>query len=503
MSVLQLTRVGYDLPDGPLFDDVSLTLTRGSRVALIGENGAGKTTLLRLAAGELEPDRGQVSVQGRAVMLSQHLPEQPEAPGSGGELQRRRLEALLDTSADLYLLDEPTHHLDAEAMDWLAYSLKALDAGLLFVSHDRVFLEEVATDVAFLERGELSVESGDYSAASARREAESAAQLRRHNAQRHKRASLEREFHRQRSRAKSADRFNHRRAEGQPLILAKGKAEGVARTLARRAKALESRLDHEAVVEKPWQDNRRLEFVAQPPTSGPNEVITAERLVVRRGGKLIVGGLAGVGVGGLGVDSPGADGAGVDRLGVDLHVRRGERIALVGPNGSGKSTLLGVLTGTLEPEGGSVRLGAGLEEVTSDQGAEPWRGASTVGEVLYQVNEDLADADVWRLTAAVGVPSGPQRLLAELSGGERRRLTLARIAASKAHLLVLDEPTHHLDLRAVEALEALLETFTGTLLLATHDRRLVARVATRLWRFGGEEGMVEELLPEPASGVST
>src|SRR5690606_6259968 len=98
MSVLQLTRVGYDLPDGPLFDDVSLTLTRDSRVALIGENGAGKTTLLRLAAGELEPDRGQVSVQGRAVMLSQHLPEQPEAPGSGGELQRRRLEALLDTS---------------------------------------------------------------------------------------------------------------------------------------------------------------------------------------------------------------------------------------------------------------------------------------------------------------------------------------------------------------------------------------------------------------------
>lgn len=476
MSILQFHDVGYDLPDAPLFDGVSFTLARGSRVALVGANGAGKTTILRLAAGELEPDRGRVSVNGLAMFLPQHLPEAPDVPGSGGEVQRRRLEALLSRSADLYLLDEPTHHLDAENMAWLEQRLLASGAAVLLVSHDRGFLDAVTTDVAFLERGKLSVESGNYSEATARRAAEDAAALRRHNVQVRKKAALEREFHRTRSQARSADKFSHRRAGAQPLMAAKNKAEDVARTLARRAKALESRLEDLELDEKPWQDNRRLEFVAQPATPGPNEVITAEGLVVTRGGKVIAGGAA--------------------LKGVDLHVRRGERVALVGPNGSGKSTLLGVLSGRSEPDAGTVTLGSGLRVAVSDQASEPWgegdSRAATVGDALRQVNERLSDSEVWRVTAAVGVPSGPGRALADLSGGERRRLTLARIAAMSCHLLVLDEPTHHLDLRAVEALEALLETYTGTLLFATHDRRLVERVATRVWRLGGEDGVVED-----------
>lgn len=467
MSVLQITNLGYDLPGATLFDDVTLTLARGSRVAMVGENGAGKTTLMSMAAKRLEPDRGSVTLNGTAAMLEQHLPEEPEVPGSGGEVQRRRLEALFARTADLYLLDEPTHHLDVQAMEWLQWQLLALDAAVLFVSHDRTFLDAIATEVAFLERGSLTVEAGNYSEATARREADAAARLRRHGSDVRKRAALESEFQRQRSQARSGEKFNHRRGDGQPLILAKGKAESFARTMARRAASLATRLEREEVEEKPWQDNRRLEFVAQPTSPGPNEVITTEGLVVRRGGKSIVSGL-------------------------DLYVRRGERIALVGPNGSGKSTLLSVLRGDTLPDGGSVRLGLGLLVSASDQAAEPWTDASTVGDVLYQVNDSLVDAEVWRVTASVGVPSSPQRSLADLSGGERRRLTLARIAVSDAQLLVLDEPTHHLDLRAVEALEGLLESFTGTLLLATHDRRLVEMAATRVWRLDGEGGFSDE-----------
>jgi ATP-binding cassette subfamily F protein 3 len=104
--------------------------------------------------------------------------------------------------------------------------------------------------------------------------------------------------------------------------------------------------------------------------------------------------------------------------------------------------------------------------------------------MLRDLNPGITDTDIWRVTASVGVPSAPERPLSDLSGGERRRLTLARIAVTDAHLLVLDEPTHHLDVRAVEALESLLESFTGTLLLATHDRLLVERLATSVWRFG-------------------
>src|SRR5690606_13380234 len=149
-------------------------------------------------------------------------------------------------------------------------------------------------------------------------------------------------------------------------------------------------------------DYRCLAFEAQQTAPVPNEWISAGGLVVRRGGKTIL------------------DGA-------DLYVRRGERVALVGPNGAGKSTLLSVLRGETPPDAGSVRLGMGLQVSLSDQAAEPWSQADTVGEVLYQVNERLVDAEVWRVTAAVGVPSGPERSLADLSGGERRRLTLARI----------------------------------------------------------------------------
>ena len=465
MSLLTFSGVGFDLPDAPLFDDVDLTLDRGDRVALVGENGAGKSTLLHLAAGLLDPDRGRVLVRADAAYLPQFLPDRPEVPGSGGEMQRRRLENLLAPRPDLLLLDEPTHHLDIQAIQWLEHHLLSVarDAAVLFVSHDRAFLDAVATHAAFLERGALRVEAGNYTAATERRTARDEATLRKHQAQVRDHARLRAEAGRQQSRALSAGRFNKRRAEGQPLLLAKNKAENVSNTLARRARSIATRLEREEVIDKPWQDNRRLEFIAAPTAPGPNEVVTAEGLVIRRAGRIIVPGL-------------------------DLYVRRGERIALVGPNGSGKTTTLDVLSGRRPPDAGTVRLGLGLRVARADQTGEPWDGALgailSVGDVLHQVNPALTDPEVWRVTAAVGVPSGPDRPVAELSGGERRRLTLACIAAVDAHLLVLDEPTHHLDLRAVEALEALLESFTGTLLFASHDRRLVERIATRVWLFG-------------------
>lgn len=467
MSVLRLNKVGIDLPEGTLFDEVDLVLERGMRVAISGENGAGKTTLMRIAAEEVEPDRGTTELRGSVGWLPQHLPDTLEHPGSGGERQRRRLEELLTRSHDLLLLDEPTHHLDVGAMAWLESALLSSDAAVLFVSHDRAFLDAVATHVGFLERGAWRLETGNYSQATERRRGEDAVNARRHHVQIRKVAALEAEFHRQRSKAKSADRFNHKRASGQPLILAKGKAENVSNTLAGRARALKTRLAREEVVAKPWEDRRRLGFSAQPSSPGPSEVLRAEGIVVSRGGRQVIGG-----------------------DGVDIHVRRGDKIALVGPNGSGKSTLLAVLMGTLEPDAGQVVLGTGLRIGFTDQAREPWGDATTVGDVLKRVRSNLLDADVWRVTAEVGVPSGPGRSVADLSGGERRRLTLAQIAVSDGHLLVLDEPTHHLDLRAVEALEKLLVEYSGTLLLATHDRRLVERVANRVWRLG--DGRLEE-----------
>ena len=465
MPILRLSGVGVDAGDRTLFDDVHLHLAAGRRLALVGENGAGKSTLLRVAAGLQAPDRGRVHRTGRVGHLDQVLPDD-EPPGSGGERQRRRLEALRASGSDLLLLDEPTHHLDGEALAWLEAWLIASGAALLFVAHDRAFLDAVATDVAFLERGTLRIEAGGYAVASARRAAADAAGARRHRADAARRAGLAAAAQREGSRARSVGAFDPRYADGTSKLAAKNRAESASNTLARRTRAMRARLEREAAAPKPYEDRRRLDFVARLADRGPQEVVTARELVVRRGGRTLAAGL-------------------------DLHVRRGDRVALVGPNGAGKSTLLDVVTGRRPPDGGSLRLGTGLRVAHVDQLAEPWTeaGASTVGDVLRGVRPDLRPGDVWRATADAGVPSSPERPVAELSGGERRRLTLACIAVADAHLLVLDEPTHHLDVRAVEALEALLAGFAGTLLLASHDRRLVDRVATRVWRFTMEGGL--------------
>ncbi len=468
MPSLRLSGVGVDLGDRTLFDDVLLHLHAGQRLALVGENGAGKSTLLRVAAGLCVPDRGRVHREGRVGHLDQMLPDDGP-PGSGGEHQRRRLEALSASGADVLLLDEPTHHLDGEALAWFEAWLIASDAAVLFVAHDRAFLDAVATDVAFLERGALRIDAGAYAEAIARRAAADAAGVRRHRADTARRASLAGAVQREGSRARSVGTFDPRYADGTSKLLAKNRAESASNTLARRTRAMRARLEREPPVAKPYEDRRRLGFVARPADRGPLEVVTAHDLVVRRGGRTLVAGL-------------------------DLYVRRGDRVALVGPNGAGKSTLLDVLTGRRAPDAGSVRLGVGLAVAHVDQVAEPWTrargsGAGTVGDVLRSVRSDVRPADVWRATAEAGIPSAPDRPVDELSGGERRRLTLACVAVADAHLLVLDEPTHHLDVRAVEALEALLEGFPGTLLIASHDRRLVARLATQVWRFSTEGGL--------------
>lgn len=457
---LRCLDVGVDHPnaDTALFDGVRLDLAAGRRIALVGDNGAGKSTLLRVAAGRQTPDRGRVVRLGSIGWLDQAL-DDDGPPGSGGERQRARLAALRRADPDLLLLDEPTLHLDEDGLAWLEAWLTSVRAGVLVVAHDRAFLEAIATDVAFLERGRLHLERGGYADATTRRAARDDAQRRRHRADEARQAALRDAFQRERSRARSAGHFDHRRADGQAHILVRNRAESASKTLARRAAAIAERIARVEVAERPFEDRRRLTLHAAPQDAGPTEVVVARDLTVHRGGRTIVDG-------------------------VDLVLRRGERLALIGPNGCGKTTLLEVLAGVRPPAAGEVRHGPGLRVALVDQVLAPAAGAATVGALLRAARAELRDADVWRLTAEAGVPSSPERPLAELSGGERRRLALAQVAASDAHLLVLDEPTHHLDVRAIEALEGLLQAYAGAVLLVSHDRRLVEAIGARRWRLG-------------------
>jgi ATPase subunit of ABC transporter with duplicated ATPase domains len=178
---------------------------------------------------------------------------------------------------------------------------------------------------------------------------------------------------------------------------------------------------------------------------------------------------------------------------VDLFVRRGERIALIGPNGGGKSTLLAGILGRLEPLRGLVKFGVGLQTYWAGQNTEELDSFATLEDALLNANPALEKQRVYELLASLGLPKDPTRAISSLSSGQRTRLSLARLSVTNAHLLVLDEPTNHLDIDAIAALERLLVSYPGTVLFASHDRRLIEVVATRILRVENNAVSLETL----------
>jgi len=527
---LKLEQVARVYGDQELFGALSLDLRAGERLALIGENGSGKTTLLRLMAGLDRPDSGSVVREGRVALLEQlgeelhgtlqdavtppdlrraqadfeaaaaalsgeseaalnafalaeetyrqlggydfparaagvlaelHLDPQAQASQlSGGQTRRLTLARLLLSPADLYLLDEPTNHLDAPSVAWLEHWIQASTAAFVLASHDRAFLDAVSTRVAELERGQLSVYPGHLTAAMEVKQALREAQSRDFEAYRRKRAGLEED--RQRQASKGAVKENRRRARDNDKFLSTYKAGRTQQVFASRARAMQKQIDRldEDSAAKPFDDHRalRLDLPEVPP--GPLEVLTLRGVSVERGGHTVLSG-------------------------VNLTLRRGERVALTGPNGGGKSSLLGAILGHVAHQG-ELRLGHGLAPGSglawAGQHGEELRGLATLQGALLAANPLLTPHQLYEVAAALGLPTDPATPVAALSGGQRTRLSLARLKVTRAQVLLLDEPTNHLDLRTIEALEEVLLAFPGTLLLASHDRRLVERVAGRTLR---------------------
>ncbi|MDV6374668.1 ABC-F family ATP-binding cassette domain-containing protein [Deinococcus arenicola] len=534
--LLRCIEVARIYGDTVVVEGVNLEIGAGERLALIGENGSGKSTLLRVLAGVDTPDAGTVTRLGKVALLTQHtqtgagslldaviplelqrarlafelasaalgnaddaalhafaeaeqayrlaggygfearasgvldglgLPADLNAGAlSGGQTRRVMLARLLLSPADVYLLDEPTTHLDAGGAAWLEGWIRAccvqnVGAAFVLASHDRAFLDAVATRTAELERGSLTVYPGAYTAAMDLKATLREAQERDYAAFKRKRAVLEEERHRRASKARSAGSYNPKRASDGDKLLARGKAQNAENVNSSRARMLEKavgRLDAQATA-KPFEDRRTVRLDLPPVLPGASEVLTVRDLSVCRGENEILSG-------------------------VRLDVRRGERIALTGPNGGGKSTLLGAFLGTL-PHGGEVRWGPGLTLYAAGQHGEELSGLETVGDALLDANPDLTPHQLHEVAAGLDLPGGPAFPLPGLSGGQRTRLSLVRLSVTRAQVLVLDEPTTHLDICAIEALEALLLNFPGTVLLASHDRTLIERVATRVWEVEG------------------
>jgi len=360
--------------------------------------------------------------------------DEPAGRLSGGEARRLELGRALLAAADGLLLDEPTNHLDVWMRAWLAEFLGEYRGGLLFVSHDRWFMDRLATSTAHLERGRLNVYPGNYSAfRNALAERESLL-LRAWQNWENRRRELEASLERARRWAHSSEKQ------------------------AVRKRALETRYQKLLAEEPPKPGragrNARIRFPAAP---GPERVLEAAALEKSYGGRRL-----------FRVES--------------LSVRRGERIALVGPNGAGKSTLLRLLLGELSSDdpAGYVRTGPGVRVGYYDQKLGGFDESLTLFETLHQL---VGDREAHNLLGAWLFPYEAQfKRVADLSGGERARLALLTLSLSGANLLVLDEPTNHLDLETIEALESALSNFEGTLIVASHDVAFLQNLTARTWR---------------------
>ena len=470
--LLQLTDISLTFGGDPVFEDLSLVVQTGERLALVGRNGSGKSTLMKVMAGLVEPDSGAV-IAGPGVSVGymeqepdltgfetlgdfaahgldpgemykverageglKFDPARPVATASGGERRRAALARLMAEEPELMLLDEPTNHLDIEAIAWLESELKGTRTAFVIISHDRAFLRELTRATLWVDRGAVRRQDIGFEGFEAWRDQV----WEEEDMQRHK---LNRKIKAEARWAVEGISARRKRNQG-------------------RVRALQDlRAERSAQIKRQGTAAMALEA---GPKSG-RKVIEAAEIAKKFGDKQILRDFS-------------------------ITVQRGDRIALVGPNGVGKTTLLNMLIGKEQPDSGEIKLGTNLELALFDQARAQLDGDMTLWDSLTG-DPDMRVSGKADQVLVRGQPKHVVGYLKEflfdegqarapvrsLSGGEKARLLLAKIMARSSNLLVLDEPTNDLDVETLDLMQELLGNYDGTVLLVSHDRDFLDRVA--------------------------
>ncbi len=470
--LLQVNEISLTFGGDPVFEDMSLVVQSGDRLALVGRNGSGKSTLMKVMAGLVEADSGDVIVgPGVSVGYMEQDPDltgfetlgdfaahgldpsemykverageglkfdpaRPVSTASGGERRRAALARLMASEPELMLLDEPTNHLDIEAIRWLEDELKATRAAFVIISHDRAFLRELTRATLWVDRGVVRRQDIGFGGFEAWRDQ----MWEEEDMQRHK---LNRKIKAEARWAVEGISARRKRNQG-------------------RVRALQDlRAERASQIKRQGTAAMALEA---GPKSG-RKVVEAMGITKAFGDKTIL--------------RP-----------FDITIQRGDRIALVGPNGVGKTTLLNMLIGKEQPDGGEIKQGTNLEIALFDQARAQLDGDMSLWDSLTGDPEMRVSGKADQILVR-GQPKHVVGYLKEflfdegqarapvrsLSGGEKARLLLAKIMARSSNLLVLDEPTNDLDVETLDLMQDLLSTYDGTVLLVSHDRDFLDRVA--------------------------
>ena len=510
--ILACHHISKEYPENVVLRDVTFHLERGDKAAVIGINGAGKTTLLRIIVGQENADEGTVSferdcsygylaqnqglssertVYEEVLSVKQYLIdmekrlteyeqqmevlkgealtgtiaaytdllhrferengyaykgevqgvlkglgfssaefEQKVSTLSGGQKTRVALGKLLLQKPDLLMLDEPTNHLDMNSIRWLETYLMNYKGTVLVVSHDRYFLDRTVTKIIEIENGKSTLFGGNYSVYAER-----------------KKALREQQYH--------AYMNNQAQIRHQEEVIEKLRRFNREKSI-RRAESREKMLQRTEVVEKPVELRDDMHLTFTPCIKSGREVLSVEDLAKSYGDKKLFSGIS-------------------------FKIRRGEHVALIGDNGTGKSTILGILNEVVAPDRGVIRLGTNVHIGYYDQEHHVLHDDNTVFEEISDEYPSMTNTQIRSLLASF-LFTGEEvfKRIGDLSGGEKGRVSLAKLMLSKANFLILDEPTNHLDLVSKEVLENALNNYEGTVLYVSHDRYFINRTASRI-----------------------
>lgn len=492
---LTLKSIGLTFGGDPILSAADMSVGEGERLALVGRNGSGKSTLLKIAAGLVESDDGERFVRPRVKVtyleqspdlsafdtlesylehgndeiahhrlgyLTEQLGLDPTADPkqfSGGEQRRAALVRALISEPDVLLLDEPTNHLDLPAIEWLENELRALRSALVMISHDRRFLNALSRKTLWLDRGLTRELSHGFS-----------------------------KFEEWRDKVLEEEEVAHHKLARKIVDEEHWLRYGVTARRKRNVRRLKEMNSLKAQHRDRRGPEGNVKFTVTEGKDAGTIVLDAKAIAKSYSGRKIVNPL-------------------------DLRLLRDDRLAIIGPNGAGKTTLISMLLGELEPDTGAVTLGANVQAAHLDQNRMAVSLETRLGDVLTGGGTDTLEVNgqMRHVTAYMkDFLFGPEQMrtpIKKLSGGERARLLLAKLLAQPSNLLVLDEPTNDLDLETLDLLEEIVAAYSGTVLLVSHDRDFIDRIATKTLMAEGNgdwtlyAGGYSDMLAARGSGV--